>query len=177
MLELFAKDRATCARAETAKERNKRLKENDHTPETIDEIDQMVETNDITLENITSADDIHVVSETPDSQAKYLSFLKSKKRKLEKDDEFTTTLMSSINNVADAIGKSTKDLCKVMEGSRARVYSEEEIYKELEIMGIVSEEEIFDAYLFLVERPEKAQALFGCLLNKWVNMLRRMMGA
>ncbi|XP_076954019.1 two-component response regulator-like APRR1 [Bidens hawaiensis] len=166
MLELFAKERATGARAETAKQRNKRLKENDHTPETIDEIDQMVETNDITLENITSADDIHVVSETPDSQAKYPSFSKSKKRKLEKDDEFTTTLMSSINNVADAIDKSTKDLCKVMEGSRARVYSEEEIYKELEIMGIVSEEEIFDAYLFLVERPEKARALFGCPLNK-----------
>ncbi|XP_076883206.1 uncharacterized protein LOC143531898 [Bidens hawaiensis] len=116
-------------------------------------------------------------TETPDSQAKYPSFSKSKKRKLEKDDEFTTTLMSSINNVADAIGKSTKDLCKVMEGSRACVYSEEEIYKELEIMGIVSEEEIFDVYLFLVERPEKARALFGCPLNKRVNMLRRMMGA
>ena len=64
-----------------------------------------------------------------------------------------------------------------MESSRPRVYSEEEIYKALELIGIMTEVEIFDAYIFLVERPEKVWALFGCPLHMQMNMLRKMMGA
>ncbi|KAJ9562294.1 hypothetical protein OSB04_007454 [Centaurea solstitialis] len=150
MLELFAKDRAIGTRAKTAKERNKRSKESEKRPETIEEIDEMLVTDDITLENFTSVDYINGTSSTPYSQVK---------------------IPSSSNG-------STKDLCKVIEGSRPRVYSEEEIFKELVLIGNdMSEDEISDAYLFLVKHSEEARAVFGCPPYMRMNMLRKLMGA
>ena len=56
------------------------------------------------------------------------------------------------------------------------MYSEEEIYNELELMG-VGPDVISRAYLFLVEKPEKARALFGCPLPMRMSILRQMMDA
>ncbi|KAJ9543990.1 hypothetical protein OSB04_023697 [Centaurea solstitialis] len=146
MLELFAKDRATGTRAETAKERNKRSKESEKIVETIEEIDQLVETDDITLENFSLV--------------------------------MTLLMLHHLHPIHKlSFQVLQRDLCKVMESSCSRVYSEEEIFKELELIGNMSEEEISNAYLFLVASPEKARALFGCPLYMRMNMLRKMMGA
>ncbi|KAK9073819.1 hypothetical protein SSX86_006413 [Deinandra increscens subsp. villosa] len=134
MLELFAKDRATGFGAETAKDKKNRMKNNDHF-ETIDEIDQSLETDEISLENFNTGEEINVTSTTPPSHVKLSSKLSSKRKK--------------------------RKVEKVMESSRPHVYSEVEIYKELELMCL-GPEEIASAYLFLVERPEKARAIFGC---------------
>ena len=62
-----------------------------------------------------------------------------------------------------------------MESSRPHVYSEREIYQELEHMGL-EPLDIPDAYLFLLERPDNVRALFGCPLSVRKTMLSKMMG-
>ncbi|KAI3498482.1 hypothetical protein L1887_34257 [Cichorium endivia] len=80
--------------------------------------------------------------------------------------------MESIKYVADAIDSSSE----VFGSSRARVYTEEEIYNELELMGMTSDD-FDDAYLSLVEHPEKTRAVFSYPLHKRMNILRKMMGS
>ncbi|KAJ9567284.1 hypothetical protein OSB04_003250 [Centaurea solstitialis] len=107
MLKLFAKDKATGTRAETAKERNNRSKESEKRPETVEEIDELLVMDDITLENFTSVDYINGTLSTPHSQVKIPSSSMGKKRKLENDDRFTSNILGSINNVVDAIDRTT----------------------------------------------------------------------
>ncbi|PWA63734.1 hypothetical protein CTI12_AA227060 [Artemisia annua] len=166
LVELFGKDRATGEASETAKERKKRMEQDEQQVETIDEIDQLLETNEISLENFTTGDNAHV---TPQVQLTNTLPSKSKKRKFE-EDAFTSKIMSSLNNLADAIDRTTK----VMERSRPHVYSEVEIYQELELMG-VKREDISRAYLFLVGNPEKTRALFGVPLDMRMDILATMM--
>ncbi|GJT39656.1 hypothetical protein Tco_0939521 [Tanacetum coccineum] len=54
LMELFRKDKATCEASETAKERKNRIKQDEQPVETIDDIDQLLETNEISLENFTA---------------------------------------------------------------------------------------------------------------------------
>ena len=61
-----------------------------------------------------------------------------------------------------------------MERSRPHVYSEVEIYQELEVMG-VKREDISRVYLFLVGNPEKTRALFGVPLDMRMDILATMM--
>ncbi|GKE12732.1 Myb/SANT-like domain-containing protein, partial [Tanacetum coccineum] len=170
MLELFAKDRATGEGAVTAKERNNRIKQNEQTTETIDELDetdQLFENNDTGLENFNDCDDVQVTSEV---KAPTKITPKSKKRKLEEDDVFISKITSSLDNISSAIDRSTK----VMENSRPHVYSEAEIYKVLELMGL-ERHEIPSAYLFLVDNPDKTRALFGAPNEMRLTILATMM--
>ncbi|XP_021999530.1 uncharacterized protein LOC110896568 [Helianthus annuus] len=66
MLELFAKDRALGARADTLKERNARLqKDYGINTETPPELDELLVANDVTLESqYNHDDDVHVVDTT-----------------------------------------------------------------------------------------------------------------
>ncbi|GJS20613.1 probable leucine-rich repeat receptor-like serine/threonine-protein kinase [Tanacetum coccineum] len=59
-MELFRKDKATCEASETAKERKNRIKQDEQPVETIDDIDQLLETNEISLENFTTGDNDHL---------------------------------------------------------------------------------------------------------------------
>ena len=61
-----------------------------------------------------------------------------------------------------------------MANSRPHVYSEGEIYNELELLGL-EEEDIPPAYLFLVERPDKMRALMGCPPYMRASVLAMMM--
>ncbi|XP_071694010.1 uncharacterized protein [Rutidosis leptorrhynchoides] len=174
LLLLFSKDRATGAAAATAKERTHQQNKEPIT-ETIDEIDQFVETNDIGLENFVTLDEENSPLTTPPSNGNLPTKSKSKKRKqkkLEEEEEFASKLLGTMNNVADAIDRSTK----VMESSRPHVYSEGEIYRELELMGL-EDDDTENAYLFLVDRPDKVRALFGCPIHKRISMLAKMMRA
>ncbi|XP_071696407.1 uncharacterized protein [Rutidosis leptorrhynchoides] len=174
---LFSKDRATGTAAATAKERtNQQTKE--PITVTIDDIDQYVETNDIGLENFDTMDEVNPTLTTPPSNGKLPIKSKSKKRKqkkLEEEEDFTSKFLGTMTNVADAIDRSTK-VNKVMESSRPHVYSEAEIYKELEFMGM-EDDDTENAYLFLVDRPDKVRALFGCPIHKRMSMLAKMMRA
>ncbi|PWA70371.1 myb/SANT-like domain-containing protein [Artemisia annua] len=171
MLDLFGKDRATGVAAHTAKERRNQMNINEERTDTIDEIDQLLETNEVSLENFDTNESIQA---TPNSQVKLPTTMKikSKKRKVEEDDAFMSKIVSSLSNIADAIDRSSK----VMEHSRPHVYSEGEIYKELHLMGM-KRDDIPMAYLFLVERPDKVRALFGCPHDDRMTVLKMMMGA
>ncbi|GKE11403.1 hypothetical protein Tco_1414954 [Tanacetum coccineum] len=142
------------------------MKQDEQPVETIDEIDQLLETNEVSLENFTTCDNDHVTRQV---QLTNTLPSKSKKRKLE-EDAFTSKIMSSLNNIADAIDRTTK----VMESSRPRVYSEAEIYQELQLMG-VKREDISQAYLFLVGNPEKTRALFGFPVEMRLEFLATLM--
>ncbi|PWA13684.1 hypothetical protein CTI12_AA631480 [Artemisia annua] len=173
MLQLFGKDRAIGVGAETTKERRNRININEDKVETIEELDQLLEANEVCFENIDSGESPHATSATTHTQVKIpnATKIKSRKRKLEEDDAFTSKIMSAMKNLSDAIDRSTK----VMESSRPHVYSENEIYQELEHMGL-EPLDIPDAYLFLVERPDNVRALFGCPLSVRKTMLSKMMG-
>lgn len=61
-----------------------------------------------------------------------------------------------------------------MANSRPHVYSEGEIYNELELLGL-EQEDIPHAYLFLVEGPDKMRALMGCPPHMRVSVLGMML--
>jgi len=110
MLELFARDRATGAAAETAKERRNRMNTNKERPETIEEIDRMVSTDEISLENFTTGDDIPITSTMPASPTNppNTTKSKSKKRKMEEEDAVTSKITTAITDVAAAIRESSQ---------------------------------------------------------------------
>nr|XP_043613386.1 uncharacterized protein LOC122585323 [Erigeron canadensis] len=143
--------------------------ENEQRIQTIADIDPLLETDEVTLENPFIADN---TSMTTVSQGKLPTKTKwkKKKRKLEELTDFEAQLIDSINNVAEAIRENTK----VMRSLRQHVYPESEIYSELELMGM-TQDDIFNAYLFLVKRPDKTRAFFGCPLAVRMTILDRMM--
>lgn len=113
MLELFGRDRATGGAAETAKERRKRMSTNQQTPETINEIDRMIEVEEISLENFNSSDDIQLTSTMPTSQMDLPNATTSKRKKRkggEQDVENFKITTAAIGDVANAIRESTNAL-------------------------------------------------------------------
>ncbi|KAI7736675.1 hypothetical protein M8C21_005888, partial [Ambrosia artemisiifolia] len=91
MLELFARDRASGAQAETAKERNARLHKTDNINiESVPEVDDFLAANDVILESQNIIDDDIQVVYPSSSQLKQSSSAKkckSRKRKVEQQDE------------------------------------------------------------------------------------------
>ncbi|XP_052622291.1 uncharacterized protein At2g29880-like [Lactuca sativa] len=140
MLVLFARDRASGAHAETAKERNARLNKNENIQvETIKEVDDMLANNEIHLENeyVDLDDNIHDVIPPPFSQeqSSCAKKCKSKKRKFEDDDEeedINPKIMKSVDNVAGAIREGNI----IFYRAYPREYTWEEIYRELELVGL-----------------------------------------
>ncbi|GJW65557.1 reverse transcriptase domain-containing protein [Tanacetum coccineum] len=131
MLDFFGKDRATCDAARTAKERRNQMNINEERIDKIDEIDQLSETNVVSLENFDTNESFQA---TPHSQVNLstITKIKSRKRKVEEDDAFMSKIVCSLNNIVDAIDRSSK----VMENSRPHVYLDGEIYKELQLIGV-----------------------------------------
>ncbi|XP_076897544.1 uncharacterized protein LOC143550858 [Bidens hawaiensis] len=182
MLELFARDRASGAHAETAKERNARLQKNDKIKvETIAELDDLLASEEVTPENqYNFDDDIQVLdslvsSPEPSSNAKKC---KSKKRKLEQEDEvFNLKLMNCLDNVANAILEGNKILAetnKIFDRAYHSEFTGEEICKELEPMGF-EPHEIPDALIYLANNQAKAKTLFSCPFQMRVGILKGMM--
>ncbi|KAJ9552825.1 hypothetical protein OSB04_016870 [Centaurea solstitialis] len=165
---------ATGGAAETAKERRNRMNANKQIRETIDEIDLMVSNDEISLENFNNSDDIQITSPMPASQMNQpnVTTSKSKKRKADEEDVTTVMIMTSIDNVANAIRESSK----VFERSHPPLYSAKEIFDELQTMG-VEPEKISRAYLFLVDKQDKVCALSGCPLPMRMSILKDMMDA
>ncbi|XP_071731091.1 uncharacterized protein [Rutidosis leptorrhynchoides] len=176
--ELFGKDRvieAAAAADDFYIERKRwRNNNNEERIETIDEIDQCLPTDDICLENFMDDDDhdddIQVTLSSPNLQKK---LKKCKKNMVEEQQSaIAFKIMDSIQSVAHAMEECTKAIV----GLRPRVYSEDEIFNELELMG-VGDDVISKAYLFLVRSPENTRALFGCPRRMRMAVLNEMMGA
>nr|KAJ0211521.1 hypothetical protein LSAT_V11C400162550 [Lactuca sativa] len=169
MIALFARDRASGVHAETPKEKNARLnKTGDIKVETIEEVDQLLASNDITLEkqqknnddDDDGLDDIQVLSPTCFSPVQNSSSkkYKTKKRKHEIEDEdepevepesFEKVIMRAVKDVASAMREGNK----IFENSHHRVYTGDEIYKELEPMDL-EPDELAEALMVLHPVPE-----------------------
>lgn len=184
MLELFGRDRASGAHAETAKERNARLLKTDNIKvETISELDDLLASKEVTLENQCNFDDdIQVLDSVvappkPSSNAKKC---KSKKRKLEQEDEagaFNSKLVNCLDSMTYAISEGNKifaDQNEIFDRAYHREFTGEEICKELEPMGL-EPNEIPDALIYLANNQAKARTLFSCPLQMRVGILKGMM--
>ncbi|CAI9297651.1 unnamed protein product [Lactuca saligna] len=194
MIALFAKDRASGVHAETPKEKNARLKRTgDIKVETIEEVDQLLESNDITLEKQQTnnedyddddgLDDIQVLSPTCFSPVQNSSSkkYKSKKRKheIEVEDEleaepesFEKVIMSAVKDMASAMREGNK----IFENSHHRVYTGDEIYKELEPMDL-EPDELAEALMFLSRNQSDAGTLFRVPFKIRKSLLKKMMEA
>nr|KAJ0211182.1 hypothetical protein LSAT_V11C400217380 [Lactuca sativa] len=167
MLVLFARDRASGAHAETVKERNARLNKNENIQvETINEVDDMLANNEIHLENeyVDLDDNIQDVIPHPFSQeqSSCAKKCKSKKRKFEDDEEeedINSKIMKSVDNVAGAIREGNI----IFDRAYPREYTGEEIYRELELVGL-EPHELPRALNFLATNQAKARTLFSCPL-------------
>ncbi|XP_076922611.1 uncharacterized protein LOC143584435 [Bidens hawaiensis] len=184
MLELFARDRVSGAHSETAKERNARLQKNDNIRvETIAELDDLLASKEVTLENqCIFDDDIQVLDSmvSPPKPSSNAKKCKSKKRKLEQEDEaeaFNSKLVNCLDYVANAISEGNKILAEtneIFDRAYHREFTGEQICNELEPMGL-EPNEIPDALIYLANNQAKARILFSCPLQMCVGILKGIM--
>ncbi|PWA67478.1 hypothetical protein CTI12_AA318310 [Artemisia annua] len=102
---------------------------------------------------------------------------RSKKRKLDRVDTSTLKVMGSLQKVVEAIKRSDallKEHKAILERSQ-RVYTEEEILNELELMGVKPDVKS-SACRFLMEDPKKARILCGCPRDIQMSILTELMG-
>ena len=130
MAQLWAKDRVKGDHVEIAKEKHARYAAST----TIDEIDNLVSQNEVSLDNFEVEDDqrsleITVVHSQVSSQDA-MSF-KSKKRRLTKDDELGNVIFQSFDNVSMAINRVTKIMAKYFSKSYG-----EEVYAVLGVLDL-----------------------------------------
>ncbi|GJZ09144.1 hypothetical protein Tco_0543427 [Tanacetum coccineum] len=184
---LFAKDRASGFSAQTAKEKNSKEKkgiENKKASikiETIEDIDELLATNEVTYENLVKLDDIQTGSPTPFSpeQTSNASKSKSKKRKLEEEEDSNAKIMGSVRVVADAIREGNvvlQETNTILDRAYQHDYTGGEIHKELEPLDL-EPDVISSALIFLADNPKKARLLFSFPLEMRKNVLKKMLGS
>lgn len=162
LMAIFGKDRATGACAETAKEKKRRW-EKELSERSLDYIDEFLTQNEVQFENLddslrSTSNKFHLDS-TPSS--------KGTKRKGAMVDlllEQFQVFNNGINEVAAALREGNQVLHEgnlALKEGQPRVYSEEEVFQELENLG-VEEDLQFLAYNFITSNPGLVRAFFGC---------------
>ncbi|XP_076891207.1 uncharacterized protein LOC143542524 [Bidens hawaiensis] len=175
MIELFAKDRASGAQAETAKESNARFQKNGGINlETVPEVDSFCAVNDVILESQYNIDDdiqvVNAMSSLPE-QSSSAKKCKSRKRKVEQENEdLASVIMCNVGSVANAILEGNKILERVYH----QEYTGEEICNALEPMGLESHE-IRRALRYLAANQSDARTLFSCPPQMRLDLLKDMM--
>ncbi|KAG6485803.1 hypothetical protein ZIOFF_054368 [Zingiber officinale] len=171
--EFFAKDRATREGVETAKEKCKRWinETNGVQVESIIDIDRMVCEKEISLEDFSySGKDLDApYSKYSDKKNQGSTNSQRKKKKVSNDKELEV-LKFALDNVAEAI----RERNFILQNSRTRVYTENEIFNELIAIG-VEENQIDDCYIFLTKNLDKARTFFGCPTERRKNILDKLM--
>ena len=127
---------------------------------TIDEIENLVSQNQVSLENFEVEDDqrspeINVVCSRVSSQDDMPS--KSKKRRLTEDYELGNVISRSFDNVSMAINRATEVMAKCFSKSyRAEVHA---------VLGVLDLNSISktEACIFFMENPTYKEMFFGCL--------------
>ena len=127
---------------------------------TIDEIENLVSQNQVSLENFEVEDDqrspeINVVCSRVSSQDDMPS--KSKKRRLTEDYELGNVISQSFDNVSMAINRATEVMAKCFSKSY-RV----EIHAVLGVLDLNSISKT-EACIFFMENPTYKEMFFGCL--------------
>ena len=95
---------------------------------------------------------------------------KRKARQVDRQQAEEDSMNASIGQVAEAIRESNK----VIERMTVRVYSEAEIFDELQMIGIHPDIK-FDALKFLANNPQKARLFFGVPREDRLQYLGRLM--
>ncbi|KAL8103470.1 hypothetical protein AgCh_027889 [Apium graveolens] len=117
--ELFAKDRATGAGAETVKEKNKRRLNTSSTDWSVDDINDLLTGSNVNLKSLNNDDDVQFVAATQSPHEVFNSATeakgkkrkydeeedinKGKKKKLEEEDDVNKKIVMSLENVANSI--------------------------------------------------------------------------
>ncbi|KAI3507711.1 hypothetical protein L1887_22702 [Cichorium endivia] len=178
---LFSKQRANGEHAETAQERNARMsKTADIKIETITDVDDLLASNDVTLEkqhNDDDDDDIQVLSPkcfSPDQNSCVKKY-KSKKRKVQDDIE-EEPMQKQIINLFRDVANAMRESNKILERAYHHEYTGDEIYKELEPLGL-DPNELPGALMYLARNQADARTLFTGPLSIRVTILKTMMGA
>ncbi|EXB55017.1 hypothetical protein L484_007348 [Morus notabilis] len=99
--------------------------------------------------------------------------LKGKKRNAPGDDLFRKefeSMREAISSVTEAIREGNA----IAKRSRARVYSEEEVFAELVNIG-VDERLRYKAYTFLTQDATRVRAFFGCPVEERKNFVLQLM--
>ena len=155
MAQLWGKDRAKGDHVETTKEKCARYA----TSTTIDEFDNLIFQNEVSLENFEVEDgkrslEINVARSRMSSQDAMSS--KSKKRRLAEDDEFGNVIFQSFDNVSMAIDRANEVMAKCFSKSYGA-----EFHVALGVLDLdtISKTE---AYIFLMENPTYKEMFFGC---------------
>ncbi|KAH7844679.1 hypothetical protein Vadar_030561 [Vaccinium darrowii] len=165
---IFGRDRATGAYAETAKEKRRRWAKERRVFDSVDGIDQLVAENEVHLENFD--DMIAVSSPLPTSQKNHMeppSSSRGNKRKGAMVELLLEQLQVCNNGIVEVAAALREGNQVLHEGNLAlkegqqRVYSEEEVFKELENIG-VEEDLLFRAYNFITSNTGLVRAFFGC---------------
>ncbi|OMO72766.1 hypothetical protein CCACVL1_17605 [Corchorus capsularis] len=179
MVILHGNDRATGEHSETASElRRKRSNSgtSDEFRDSIDDIDNLVSQNEVTLENTDAAgDDFIDFMTSPEIRSRATSDVPSgsvsKKSKKSKDDKDGDLIREGLELVANALVAGNAIYEKV--NTRFDPISEEEIWKLLENIGI-DEECISTAYLYFIDKPEKVRAVLGCPWEKRKQLVEKL---
>ncbi|GJT63011.1 hypothetical protein Tco_1006544 [Tanacetum coccineum] len=126
---------------------------------------------DRATDNISTSNDIHVTSSTPQSDGKLPTKSKSKKGKVVEEDPSQDNIAISLDNIVHALDMNSM----VLENSCPHVYTEGQIYEELTCMGLELKD-IHTAYVYLLEHPVKTRGLFGCPVEDRLFYLKAIMG-
>nr|KAJ0220320.1 hypothetical protein LSAT_V11C200089370 [Lactuca sativa] len=174
MLVLFARDRASGENVEITKERNVRFNKTiDIKIESISEVDDLLVSNDVTVENQRidddDEDDIQVVSPTPEQNPS----AKKCKNEVEKEVEpqpqpETKTSETKIMNVVG-------DVANAMREAYQHELTGDETYQELQRMGL-EPHEIPSALMYLAHNQANVR-MFTCPMNIQKDLLKTMMDA
>lgn len=162
LAQLFGKDRATGEHAETSTEiRARKVRNNGNMyPETIEEIDNLVSANEVTLESFEVGADIHLNTspQRPSpgfSQDSSSSKSKKRARKVMEDDTPMGDIALAINRLVGAHEKSTFELVKQMKNTDV-----ETLWAQLEEIG-VEPASLPHVYMHLSQHPDSMKAFIG----------------
>ncbi|KAH7855776.1 hypothetical protein Vadar_028706 [Vaccinium darrowii] len=161
LAEIFGKDRATGEGAATTKEKLRRWSTIDAPTDTIEGVDHMVSQNEATLESFINLDEL----DTPSPQNE-----KKKRRRLPRGEGAEVEeIKAAMQDLASAIREGNA----VMEKAHGCV-STGQLHKALEEIGIEPYRRT-EAYLFLINKPERMMAFFGSPVEYRKETLENMM--
>lgn len=183
LVQLYGHDRARGEHAETVAETRQRRANSseEDVVNTINVIDHMVSQNEVNLRSfdVLEHDALNLTtpeahSRAPSQGATSSKDKKSKSRTLKDDIEFEF-MREGFDNVAEAIMKSTADLTEAILRSTQRLpISEREVWDHLVELGIEPHMQ-FNAYLFLIQKPDMVRAFLGCPMERRKELLLHMM--
>ncbi|XP_057446058.1 uncharacterized protein LOC130738156 isoform X2 [Lotus japonicus] len=171
LAQLFGKDRATGEDAETAAEI--RARRATRTGITIEDIDNLVSTNEASIEGFEADDGVplessHIWPSTARSQVVNSSRPKKRAKRVEEDDINTSDLGKSIQEMVEVFKMNTVELNKKQNNTGG-----EDIWAQLVDIG-VEPASLLDVYVHLVKNPDDLKAFNGVPLQMRKELLHRL---